>query len=152
MRHLLLLLLASGVLAACDGFGPSDAIKDLADPRTDPALLLDGPWVAVSAVSDGDAFEFTASDFTAGFSDDGYVGGRTSANSYGGDYEAGADGSFAAGDIVTTLVGESARAERLSGVLLREISEATTFEVDGPVLQLRAPNGDGLRFIRAAEE
>ncbi|MEL6616933.1 MAG: META domain-containing protein [Bacteroidota bacterium] len=151
LRALALLLALS--LTACDGFGPSDALPDLGDGSTDPALLLgDTGWVAIAAVSDGEAVEFPATGFTAQFTADGIVGGRTSANQYGGDYEASGDGAFDARDLITTLVGESPRAEQLSAVLLRELAEAATFEIQGETLQVRSADGDGIRFERSGAE
>lgn len=152
-RSLLTLLLPLALIIGCDGFGPSDALPILVDPSTDPSLLsVRDTWVAVSAVSDGEALEFPEFGYTARFGADGLVGGRTSANSYGGEYSAGTDGSFSASDLVTTLVGEGPEATRLSSALLREMAQATTFEVEDIVLHLRAPDGDGIRFVRALEE
>lgn len=143
----LLLLVGLAVLIGCDTFGPDDALPRTNAGATDVASLRGvDTWVAVSAVSDGDVVRFPDSLFTATFSAEGTVSGRTSANRYGGDYSARDGGALEVGSLVTTLVGETDERVRLSVALLRELSEAERFEVADGELTVRAADGDGVRF------
>ncbi|WP_420454259.1 META domain-containing protein [Rubrivirga sp.] len=142
------LALAVAALSGCDSLSPSDALVDLSDVQTDPAALVsDYGWAAVSAVSDGGAYRFPEGvQFYVGFGPDGLVGGRVSANSFGGRYHAATDGSFRAEIESLTRVGVSDRDSELTGVLLGELQQATRFEVSGTTLQVRSANGDGVRL------
>jgi hypothetical protein len=143
----LALILAAGVLGGCDSFEPSDALVPLPNASTDPAALQsDYAWVAVAAVSNGKAYEFPAGGFSTSFTKDGIISGDISANGYVGSYTATADGSLSVGEFVSTLIGESERVERLSGVLTGELQQATRFEIEGRTLQVLSDDGDGLRF------
>ncbi len=142
-------LLLSGlvVLFGCDAFGSADVLPPATAGATGVAdLRAAAPWIAVSAVSDGEAVRFPDSLFTATFSADGTVFGRTSANHYGGDYSARDGGSLKVGSLGTTLIGESGDRVRLSVVLLTELREAERFEVADGELLVRSADGDGVRF------
>ncbi|PAP77384.1 META domain-containing protein [Rubrivirga marina] len=144
-------LLALAVLVGCDTFGPDDALPRPGAVSTEVAALRAvDRWVAVAAVSDGATVRFPDSLFTATFSNDGNVSGRTSANRYGGDYEAGDDGSLAIGSLATTLIGEYEERARLSIILLSELQQADRFEVADSTLIVRSADGDGVRFRAGA--
>ena len=137
------LIVALVLLAGCDA-----ALSPL-DGTTDPAALrLGDPWVATEAVVDGERVRFPDEGYTL-TADEATLGGRVFPNSYGAQrYEAGADGSFQASDIIMTLVGESPEAERLRKALLGALTAATRFEVTDDALALYGPDGDGIQFRR----
>ena len=142
------LLFAVAALAGCDSFSPSDALVDLPDATTDPTTLVsEYGWAVVSAVSDGKAYQFPEGvQFYTVFGADGVIGGRVPNNGYAGDYVAAADGTFRAEGVYQTLVSMSDRDAKLARVLLGELQQATRFEVSETTLQIRSPDGDGVRF------
>lgn len=148
MRNIVLaLLLAVGVFSGCDSFEPSDALIRLSNASTDPSMLQsEYAWVAVAAVSGGEAYEFPSYGFSASFNTDGVVSGDIPNNSYAGYYTASAEGRLTAEDIYMTLVSMTERDQRLAGVLLGELQQATRFEVEGRTLQVLSEDGDGVRF------
>ncbi|MEM1041388.1 MAG: META domain-containing protein [Bacteroidota bacterium] len=146
----LLLCLAACLLAGCDSFSPSDALPALPNATADLAVLqsADG-WIVVAAVSGGEAIQFPSGAFPVYFSADGMLSGRIPPNAYTGEYTASEDGSLAVSDrFVSTLISESEESRRLGGILLQELSQATRFEIEGPTLQVRSADGDGVRLGR----
>lgn len=143
----LALLLAVGLLSGCDSFEPSDALIPLSNASTDPAALQsEYEWLAVAAVSNGEAYEFPSVGFSASFSADGVVSGNIPNNSYAGRYVASVEGALTAEDIFSTLVSMTDRDKRFAGILIGELQQATRFEVEGRTLQVLSEDGDGVRF------
>lgn len=142
MRPLVLLATVLA-LAGCD------AALDPLGGSTDPAdLRLGAPWIATEAVVDGDRVRFPEAGYTLAV-EEATLGGQAEPNHYSAQrYEAGADGSFRADDVITTLVGGNPEAERRQNALLTALTTATRFEVTDTDLALYGPDGDGVRFRR----
>jgi heat shock protein HslJ len=86
---------------------------------------------------------------TAEFAD-GRIGGTSAVNTYGGPYEAGADGAFGVGDVVATTMAGPEPDMRAETVYLDLLAGAKQYSVDGGTLTLADAEGKAsLVFARA---
>jgi heat shock protein HslJ len=119
------------------GGGGSTSASDL----TDTSWRLTG-W----SVSSQDPNDFT---ITASFKD-GRIGGKSAVNQYGGPYSAGDDGSFSAGDLVSTMMAGPEPDMRAEQTYMKLLAGAKEFRVEGDTLTLSDGSGnDSLIFSRA---
>jgi heat shock protein HslJ len=133
--------LAAALLAACSG--PTGPAGEL---RPEPALLLGGTWRLQQVTLPWGVSVSAGAKLTASFGPEGRVGGAAGPNGYGATYVAGADGSIAVSDAISTLIG-GPEAER-AGAYLAAMLRATAFEVAGTELRLYSPGGGYLLFRR----
>ena len=138
-RRFAVLLAASVVLAACGGDGDDDA----SDPST-----VEGEWVAVSGVSEGDEIDLIDGfAVTIEFSD-GAVEGQGSCNRYSGEADVGDDGSIAVSDLSWTEIGCEPDVQMVENAYLASLARVDSFSTDDDVLTLSS-DVDEWTFERA---
>jgi heat shock protein HslJ len=113
---------------------PSSSVVDGDGSGGDAAI--DGPWRAISGVTDGEAVELIDGRDVTMTIGEGTIGGTAACNSYGGDVAIGADGSFVVGEMSWTEMGCEPELMAVEQAFLAALGATTTFSLVDDTLTL----------------
>ncbi len=131
---LVALALAAAVASGCE--------ESSSPPLEDSAWRLTG-W----SIGSQDPNDFT---ITAEFKD-GRIGGTSAVNQYGGPYNAGDDGSFSVGEVVSTMMAGPEPDMQAEAGYMTLLAGAATYAVDGGTLRLFDADGNESLIFAAAD-
>jgi heat shock protein HslJ len=134
---------AALVGAGCGSGSGGDSGGDASQPSLEGTSWRLTGW----SVSSLDPADFT---ITAKFAD-GRIGGTSAVNTYGGPYEAGEDGAFSVGELVSTMMAGPEPDMRAETIYLELLAEAKQYAVEGETLTLSDAGGNQSLIFAAGE-